>query len=242
MLLALLPLLAGPAHANERRFTYTYDTLVLPTDIVEIEPWTTVSSAGDGTLVVRNRLELEVPISNRVLTALYFNTKADAAGLHFDGVSNEWKGRILNRMVAPVGLGWYLEGTVAPTEIELEAKLLLDKEAGPLLVAYNLVGEAVLETEPGAGEWELEAIEVKNILGASVKLGPAWALGVEGEVESVFEGGELEETEIKAGPVVSVSAPKYWAAATVLPTWAVIGEEGGGKIPWATRLLVGVHL
>jgi hypothetical protein len=241
--LSLALLLPAPALANERRFTYTYDTMVLPAGAVEIEPWTTVATKSDGTVAVTNRLEFEVGLSNRLLTALYLNTVADSAGYHFGGVSSEWKWNAISRVTAPVGLALYGEVTVAPTETKLEAKLLLDREQGPVLLAYNLVGEFERE---GIGTTPAVALVLENKLAAATRLGEHGSLGLELVHESAFKEGAMEETEFLAGPALAWSSPSAWMAATVLPQlFAIAPGEGLHReegLSLKVRVLLGFHL
>ena len=141
MLLAL-PLLLAPALANERRFAYTYETPVLPAGAVEMEPWTTLVDPGDTTdLQFRHRLEFELGVTNRLMTALYLNWSASAAGMRWQGVSSEWKLNVLSRSIAPIGLSLYAEAQIGPEEYEIEAKVLADLDRGPFIVAVDAVVE-----------------------------------------------------------------------------------------------------
>ena len=97
--LALLPL---SAQANERRFTYTYETATLPPGARELEVWSTARIKREE-LYSRfdNRLEFEWGLTEKLMTAVYLNTSAISArdpstggiatGYEFGGVSSEWK-------------------------------------------------------------------------------------------------------------------------------------------------------
>lgn len=56
----------------------------------------------------------------------------------FDGIWSEWK--LLSRHVALVGVTFCGEVGLGPVETELEAKLILDKEGDPVVLAHNPVG------------------------------------------------------------------------------------------------------
>jgi hypothetical protein len=239
-----LLLLALPAHANERRFTYTYDTLTLPMEAREIEPWTTIRPMR-GMLEMEQRVELEFAVTPRLMSAFYLNWSAGMHATSFDGISSEWKWNLLSRQVAPVGLALYAEGSVGPQESELEAKVLLDKEMGPVLLAYNLVGEAELEAEMEGDGVEMEPEYVlENDLGVSLKVGPA-AVGVEVRNHTEFPEGEFEHSAFFVGPTVAYASTGWWSALTVLPQVYAIQDEPGLVMDEHSmieaRLLFGFH-
>jgi hypothetical protein len=235
LLLSLLP----DVSANERRFTYTYESMVLPKEARELEPWATVTFLPDRQgIALSNRMELEWGISNRLLTAFYINWSADRSGASFDGISSEWKLNLLRRAVAPVGLALYGEVSAGPSETELEAKVIVDLDKGPLLVAYNLVGEVEWEYEAGESELEMEAA-IENKLGVSVRAFKGVHLGLEVEnanhlsPDDGFEGGELA-----LGPALAVQQPHWWLASTLMIPVVSYGEETE-RGPIAARVILG---
>src|SRR5262245_37079716 len=93
----------GLASANDRRFTYTYESAVLPAEARELEVWTTARlGRNDYYSRFDQRLEFEVGLTNRLQTSLYLNysgVTADSMGVRsssfeFQGVSSEWKYKI----------------------------------------------------------------------------------------------------------------------------------------------------
>lgn len=229
-----------PVEASERRFTYTYGTDVLTPGQVEIEPWSTVRIGREGFyLRMDHRLEFEAGLADWVQSALYLNltsTSQDVATpegtereteVEWGGVSWEWKFKLTDAVADPVGVGLYLEPGIAPDEGELEAKVLLDKRAGDVYFAYNLIGEYEAEFgEPNETEHELA---LENVAGLAYFFNASVALGVEVRNVSLFEVGEgFETSTFFAGPTVSFSQEKWWGAFTVLPQIASIkGEEEG---------------
>lgn len=241
----LLPL--SLALANERRFTYTYDAEVLPAGARELESWTTFLPMEDGMVDVAQRVEIEFPVTPRLMSALYLNGSAGMHGSSFDGISSEWKLNLVSRHTAPVGVALYGEVGLGPVETELEAKLILDKEAGPLLLAYNLVGEAELEREMSGAEVETEVEWViENDLGVAVRLGKAWSLGAElrNHIEIPASEG-FEHSAFFAGPTAAYASADWWGALTVLPQVYAIHDEPGLVMDEHTmleaRLLMGFH-
>lgn len=234
---ALVPL----AVANERLFTYTYDTRVLPMDVREVEVWTTLADAHDG-LGAAHRLELELPVTERLLTAFYVNASADAGGLHYDGISSEWKLNLLSPDVHPVGVALYAEVGLGPDEVELEGKLLADHQGDKLVLAGNLVVEH---------EWEGDVRELilETDTAAAWRLTRAFAVGVEGRTHTERVAGEgWEHMALFVGPSLAYASTGWWAAASVAPqlgAWSPghgWGMDDHEHSPVEARLLVGVHL
>lgn len=228
-MIPVLLALVGSAQANERLFTYTYETTTLPAAGKEIEPWVTFVPGEDGVVGLQQRMELEWGITDRHQAALYLNWSADLEGASYDGVSLEWKGNLLSRVVSPVGLALYAEAGLGPAATELEAKVLVDKEIGGLIIAYNLVGEVEfereLEIEP-SGEVEIEhesEIEVNNLLAVAWRAPFNASFGLEFENVNEFVPGEgYHETKLALGPALGYSTPTWWVASTAM-VW--LGEN-----------------
>ncbi len=221
-LLAFLVALTVPsAEANERRFTYTYESLAMPKGVRELEPWTTVifpRAEGEG-LAFRQRMEFEVGLTDHLLTAFYLNWEAGTGGSEFTGVSSEWKLNLTSRSTQAVGVALYGEASVGPKESELEAKVIVDKEVGQFVVAYNLVGEFELEREEEVEadgeievEWEKEAV-LGHRIGLSYKVGKV-SLGAEILQDTEFKGDETEIL-LGAGPAIGWAGKGVWGALTV---------------------------
>lgn len=244
----------GVASASERQFTYTYDTNVLNPGDKELEPWTTAKVGRDGFYAAfENRLEFEMGVIDNLQTAWYINFSSVAAGMGptrqesftFDGVSWEWKYKLLDNVADPLGFALYAEVGAGPSELELESKLLFDKRFGNILIAANLVGEL---------EWEVEAGEVVREFIFEVDAGVSYmtdfglAIGLELMNHNEFVGGIYEHSALYVGPVVSYATKSWWVAATVMPQ--VGAPHGGGDTGYVldeherlnARVLFGWHL
>ena len=254
--LLLVVAAAAPAAASGRRFTSTYESLVLAPGQLELEPWTTFRG-GREELYLRfdERIELEVGVFENVQMAWYLNAKAvtEAAGpmlkkeFEFAGVSNEWKWKLMDPVADPMGLALYGEWTAAPSEAELEAKVIVDKRFGDLIAALNVVGEV---------EWELEeADEVEAELGLEVDAGlaylitPGLGLGLELVNQTGFGHEGLEHSVIFAGPTLSWATDRWWAAVSVQPQvvdLARLGTPGLQDVEdherVSARVLLGIEL
>ncbi|MBI5240064.1 MAG: hypothetical protein HY926_06300 [Elusimicrobia bacterium] len=215
------------AQANERRFTHTYESAVLPAGAWELEPWVTLR-AGRSSFYSRfdYRLEYEVGVTDRLLTAFYLNwnriTQADPANQgqsvteqNFKGLSWELKYKVLDPSADPLGLALYQEYTVNSDEFEWESKLILDKRIGDNLIAYNAVAEAEWGLSPGEREY---AVTLENVLGATHLFTPAFAAGLElknPNLKTRTSTG-LASSALFFGPVASYARKNWWLALTVL--------------------------
>ena len=212
------------AAASERRFAFTYESLVLNPGHIEVEQWNTFRG-GREELYLRfdERIEFEIGVLENLQMAWYLNATAvtAAAGgaltkeLEFGGVSNEWKWKLLDPVADPVGLALYGEWTAAPSEAELEAKVIVDKRFGDLIVALNVVGEA---------EWELEGpdevkqeIVVELDAGLAYLLTPQLGLGLELRNHNEFVAAGFEHSALFAGPTLSYAAEGWWTTLSVMP-------------------------
>lgn len=232
-------LLGAPlAHGNERHFTYTYETAVLPPDGRELELWTTWRAGRERYYsAIDNRIELEIGLTERLMTAFYLNFGAATLETEFGrrestfehrGVSSEWKYQLSHPELDVVGFGLYGELGLATAEYEIEGKLLFDKRLGPFLLALNLVGE--LEWEVGETSTEREIV-LAPVAAAAWLPAPGFGVGVELRSHNEIVGGELEHSALHAGPVVSYARGGWWAALTVLPQlWAPGGAHDGGNL------------
>src|SRR5687768_11304036 len=115
--------------AQDRIFTYTYQSTVLNKGQREIEIWNTLESGKDDYYRrLRHRIEYELGLGGNVQTAFYLNLDQRLNGNVGLGFSNEWKWKLFDPVANPVGLALYGELTLKPHETEVEGKILLDKQ------------------------------------------------------------------------------------------------------------------
>lgn len=262
-LIALISLFAAcTSYGNERRFTYTYETSVLPPGVREVELWNTFRT-GRNSFFRRldQRVEYEVGVAPGIMTALYLNatTKAEdsngeAAGGSLStsqefSVSNEWKFKLSDRAADMIGSGLYAEATVGVDEIALEGKLLLDKQLGGTLIALNLVGEVEWKSDLANGITEtLTETTLEASAGVSQMLGKHFSIGIEGQSVNDLTHGTWNSSVLYAGAVASYTADTWWAALTVMPQIRELradtrtGLELVDHEKVQTRLLVSFHL
>lgn len=233
-LTVLAGLAATSARATERRFSYTYETGVLPAGQMEIETWSTWHYGRDKFYNrFDERLELEAGLTDRLQTALYFNysglTQDQDVGSErvrtttseFQGLSSEWKLQLSNPVADIIGSALYFELAAGLTEAEIEAKILLDKRMGNVLAALNIIGEL---------EWEFADIQTvtETVLETDVALGyfvtPKLLIGGEARTHTEVVDGAWEHSVLFAGATVSYAQDRWWFAASYLPQ---IGNYGG---------------
>lgn len=231
LLMGFIVIVPEVADANERKFSYTYETSVLPQGAREIELWNT-DRRGRSYFYRRldQRVEYEFGVSNNLMSAFYLNyswrvkdSNEDAAGgtksaSYSVSISNEWKYKLMDRVADPFGFALYGEGTVGPDKTELEAKLLFDKQLSNILIAFNIVAEQEWGYDVKNGDTEIEDEFITEFdLGVSYSLTENFSIGIEARQHSVSLNGTLTHSAFFAGPVVAVSNEYFWATLTVQP-------------------------
>ena len=234
------------AVAQDRVFTYTYQSNVLNKGQKELEVWSTLGTGRkDFYRGLNHSLEFEVGLGGKLQTAFYLNygySKGITQSNGFDvltsdnsySFANEWKLKLSDPVANKLGSAVYFEYTLAPGETELEGKLILDKQTGRFIHAFNLVGELEFEREFEAAGSELESEIEKEFkmewnYGFSYKLNERWFAGVEVMNENVFAEGKLEKSILTAGPVVAYSGQGFWMNFTVMPQLTDL-KSGGRNI------------
>lgn len=217
-------------YAQDRLFTYTYQSTVLNKGQKEIELWNTFRTGREDFYSrLDNRTEFEVGLSNRLQTAFYLNlttkTKTIDNGTskaleteNEISFSNEWKLKLSDPVANPIGLALYGEYTLGSNEYEVEGKLLLDKKFNKLTVAANIIYELELEPEPEADETEWEKEHKANFnLAFAYSFSPKFALTLENAYKNVIEEGELEHSALYSGLGLSFVQENFWVNFTVMP-------------------------
>lgn len=217
-------LAAAAAAANERHFGFTYETAVLPPGEREVEVWVTPRvGRAEHYLRFDNRVEVELGLSDRLMSAFYLNGTALSqrvgdglqSSVEFGGVSSEWKYKLLDPVADPLGLSLYGEVTWSPTQLELEAKVILDKRLGPVLLAANLVVEEEL-TFALTGVGRETTFEVD--LAAAYFLTDRLSLGLElRNVNVAVPGPGWAYSALYFGPTLAWAQDTWWVSLSVQP-------------------------
>lgn len=236
---------AAVAAANERRFTHAYETSVLPPGAKELELSEDVAVGKDqGYLGLEHRFELEMGVVRNLQTSIYVNLASQLEGdsplkdsAVAWSVSNEWKLKLLDAVADPVGLGVYGELTAGYREIELEAKLLLDKRMGPLHAVFNLVGEHEWEMTEGAPNRD-DTLE--GDAGLVYFFNRQLSAGVETFANSIFASDAgYEGTAFYLGPTVTWASERFWVTASFAPQ--IAGVQADETLPGVSGLELANH-
>ncbi len=219
------------ATAQDRLFTYTYQSTVLGSGQREIEVWNTMRMARAqyfGRL--DHRIEYEMGLGHNLQTAFYLNAGYEttlekgmlvgrSTGLFF---SNEWKWKLADPVASPVGIALYGEIECATDEFALETKLILDKQIGETFHSFNAVAESEWEVVTEAGQVKTEFnLKSEFDYGFAFRLSRRCHIGFEASQRNEWNPDEgLKYSSLNLGPAFSFSMEKFWANLTVLPQLA----------------------
>ncbi len=216
LLLSLTSSLAG-----DRKFTYTYEANTAPKGTWELEQWATFRDSDDSQSF-RFRTELEYGVTENLQLGFYLSdwryTKLDdgSSKAKWDAAGVEAIYRLTDPNTSAIGSALYGEVLVGPGLLELEAKLLLQKNFGPLTVAYNFVVESEWEGEKLSSLDEVTG-EIQNTLGVSYQLSPSFLIGAEAlhEVE-IADWSDAGDHVFYVGPNMSFRSGNFFATVTGL--------------------------
>ena len=121
--------------------------------------WTTLRGGrNDYFRGIDHRIEFEIGLGKRLQTAFYLNygysrgietqneIQSENTSTSYS-FSNEWKFKLTDPVANALGSALYFEYGIGPDESELEGKIILDKQVGRTLHAFNIVGEYEFEKE-----------------------------------------------------------------------------------------------
>src|ERR1700682_5169081 len=184
---ALMFLCSGHSvHATERSFTFTYEVTTADKGEVELENWVTWQfhrgrEGAPNTHQFDFRHELEYGVTDRFEASLYFavwHVNDHPGGddrVHFDDAALELIYRLSNPVTDFLGSAVYGEVRGGPDVLGLESKILLQKNFGKWVAAYN----ATLE-----GRWEGEHLDLRQgefqqTAAISYEISPRFMVGAE---------------------------------------------------------------
>lgn len=241
IILPVLFLFQFEAFAQDRIFTYVYQSLVLNKGQKELEIWTTYRSGKEDYFRRMDaRAEFEVGLGKRFQTAFYLNFSSQSSGALEDTIafienetefsfSNEWKYKLSDAVADVLGSALYGEVTIGTTEVELEVKVILDKRIGRVTQALNLVFEPEWKWKP-KNDVISPGIEYKFEInyGLGVFLGKGFTIGAEIRNPNVYENNNWGSSALYAGPTLSWSRNDFWVNLTFMPQIAGLrGIEPG---------------
>jgi len=243
--------------AQDRLFTFTYQSNVLNKGQKELEVWTTMKNGRqDYYRGFDHTLEFEVGLGSNLQTAFYLNSSYSKGIVSDNSVqsveddksfsfANEWKLKLSDPVSNPIGSSVYVEYTLSPQEVELEGKLIFDKQIGKTVQALNVTGEYefVNELVPMNSIIDVQrGHEVKFNLnyGFAYQLSNHFSIGLEAYNNNLFRNNAFEFSVLSAGPCVSYYTDGFWVNLSVLPQ---ITDFKTGKLDYTeneklkTRLL-----
>ncbi len=240
-----LSAVAMNARAGERRFTYIYEALTMPKGAFEYEQWVTWKTHKETERDFDRfdfRHEFEWGVTDNFQLALYVvdwrfedrpgrPRRGDFRDTAVEAIYN-----FTNPVTDPVGLSLYGEIQLGDQKLELEGKLILEKDFGPFVLAYN----ATIEAEWEGAHFEEDKGKIEQVLGISYQFSPQFLVGA----ELLHEWGIPDWAGIRGkgvlyvGPNFSYRTEKWWATLTPLVQVSDVEDEPDFQM----RLLVGFPL
>ena len=267
--LALFLLIGAAARADEPLFGFVYTTDLLPKGQKEIEQWVTLRegrSQGDFHLL-QTRTEVSYGLRDNLQVSGYLNLAwTDAyrntprgdtappevfADYHFnpdkrfdharlESVSAEALYRVASPYTAPVGVAVYVEPSLGPRTVELESRLILQKNFmdDRLVFAANAtVGFELrrLHADPDAAvgsvertdHWDRET-DVNYGVAGSYRFRPNWSAGLELQNERELAGFNPFLADHRTNYAWYTGPTLHYAARHIFVTGTVLFQ-----LPWA---------
>jgi hypothetical protein len=188
---------------------------------LELETWITWKrmTGPDRSDAVDFRHELEYGVTDRLQVSLYladwfYENQGEHSGFAYSDSAIELIYNLTNPVDDPIGLSIYGEIKSGDRLIELESKLIAQKNLGPLILAYNATLDAVWE---GYSLQEREG-EFQQAFGASYELSPRLSAGIELLHEFVFPEWRDDEKirNLFVGPNVSYRRGNWFVTVATL--------------------------
>lgn len=217
------------AEAGSRRFTYSYETTTMAKGAMELENWVTWKTrmADDPDFERFDiRHEFEYGFSDRLQLAFYFadwryeQSAADSGTAEFRDVALEAIYNLTDPNTTPFGSALYGEIKGSDDFIEVEAKLLLQKNLGAWYLVYNIGGEIAWEDQ-----YLNDEAELMQSAGVSYQINPSWSVGAEVLHElSVPDVDSFGDSGVYLGPNVAWRNSRFAVAVTGL--WQLTALSG----------------
>lgn len=243
---AMTAVLAGSARADNRSFTFVHEATTMPAGGLEYEQsltWETAKESDSDFDRLRFRHELEYGLTNDWQLSFYFSDWEYEDGRSVEDDGAEWRDVALESILNlsdpvddVIGSALYGEAKVGDEFVELEGKLILQKNFGKFVTAYNATVEAEWEG-PDLGDLHEKKGEIEQSLGLSYQFSPALRGGV--ELVHAFEiddWSEKEDDAVYLGPNVSLAQGGWWMTLTPLAQLTDNDDEPDLKM----RLIFGI--
>lgn len=228
--------------AGARRFTYVYEATTSAPGSFEFETWATWKTSPREQRrfnAVDFRHEIEFGITDRLQAAIYVadwgyreDPGANEHGFSYQDSAIELIYNLSNPTTDLLGSAIYGEFRGGPDELELESKIILQKNIGRFVFAYN----ATLEAKWEGDRFEERGGEFAQSLGVSYEISPSLLLGAEllHEID-LPDWSEAEDSIVYGGPNISYRHGNWWATLTPLVQLTDVARE----VDVQTRLIFG---
>lgn len=223
--------------AGERRFTYIYEATTAAKGEVEIENWVTWKTQREGGSrgnAFDFRHEVEFGLTDKLQLGVYVADWSvvdkvaggeDGAHAAYQDSAVELIYNLTNPVTDIIGSAVYAELKLGDQKLELEGKLILQKNFGPFVIAYNATLEAEWEGER-FGYFNERKGTFEQTLGASYQISPNFLLGGEFLHEIDFsDWAEAGDSIVYAGPNASFRYDRFYVTTTALIQATGITEE-----------------
>jgi hypothetical protein len=233
---------AGRAQAGARRFTYVYEATTAAPGPFEFENWITWKTSPREERRFNSvdfRHEIEFGVTDHLQLSIYLadwgyveDPAANEHGFSYQDSAVELIYNLTNPTTDLLGSAVYGEVKAGRQEVELESKVILQKNVGRFVFGYNATLEAVWEGEH-LGE---QGGEFSEALGVSYEISPAWLVGAEFLHEiDIPEWSEAEDSIVYGGPNLSYRHGNWWATITPLVQLTNVASE----VDVQTRVIFG---
>ena len=224
-------------NAQDRLFTYTYQSNVLSAGQHDLEVWTTIGSGKKNYyLGLNHRLEFEMGLGGKLQTSVYLNYGYSTGIYDENGIqvlknsndfsfSNEWKLKLTDPVADRMGSGLYFEYLLSPTETELEGKIILDKQFGEFVNALNIVGEYEIERSFDTNGMKVTKVSnpeynLEFDYGLSYHFSDKFCSGIELSDGNRFADSKMEYSVLSGGPCITYVGNNFLINLTCLPQLA----------------------
>ncbi|MCH8822033.1 MAG: hypothetical protein IH984_00870 [Planctomycetes bacterium] len=233
---------ATTANAGERRFTFTYEAATHAPGDVEYEQWITWKTDKDTDSAfdrIDVRHELEFGITDDFQLALYLSDWRYQRGSSV-GDGTEWRDVAIELMynisdpaTESIGFTLYGELKIGDELLELEGKIIAQKNFGKWVFAYN----ATIEAEWEGSNYSEDKGEFQQTLGGSYQFSPKIFAGFELLHEIEYDDWDTwGDHLLYAGPNASYRADQWWV--TVTPLFQLTDSESEAN--FQLRLIFGI--
>ena len=218
--------LIGSAHLTQaapQKFGYSYEAKTLAQGQFEFENnmnWGHLS--GEDGFKFEHEFEYGITDNFQIsVLAVWEHERVSGEGsdsaFGYAGVEGIY--RLTNPAKDVIGSALLGEVAIGPDELNLESKLILSKDLGPVTFVYNVGLESVWEND-----YNDPVAEFEQSFGISYAVCPNFSIGLEGLHAAVFpDWSSAEENGFYLGPNMGFRAGSFWGV--VSTGWEVTNDE-----------------